>query len=277
MGRLGVLPERALEQLDGIARASHLELAGVMTHISAATGADDARTHEQLRAFDRVLARAREHGLLRGWIHVANSAGLFTGLASRYDTVRPGIAAYGALPAGIPGAEELRPVMALRSQVVFLKDVPVGTPVGYGSTWRAPRPSRLATLACGYNDGVSLRLSGSGEVLLRGRRAPIVGRVSMDYTTVDVSHLPGVCVGDAATFIGRDGDDELRIQDVARRADTIPHELACSVGKRVTRLYLGGETLPLPQQRRASADDGPTSASTPRPALETTPERPPPP
>ena len=162
--------------------------------------------------------------------------------------MRPGIAAYGALPRHLPGACELRPVLSLRSQVVFLKDVPAGTPVGYGSTWRAPGPTRIATIASGYNDGVPLRLGGVGEVLLGGRRAPVVGQVSMDYTTVDVGQLPGVRVGDAATFIGRDGVDEIRIEDVADRVGSIPYEIACSVGKRVSRVYLGGEDVLLPGQ-----------------------------
>jgi len=248
MGRLGVLPGSALRLLAEIDAAPHLELAGVMTHISATLGALDPRTAEQVAAFEGVLRDARERGLLRGWIHLANSATLFTGLGARYDTVRPGISVYGILPDGLPGAEELRPVMSLRSQVVFLKDVPAGTSIGYGATWTTARRTRIATLPVGYNDGVSWRLGNRGEVLIRGRRAPIVGRVSMDYTTIDVGDVPGVAVGDTATFFGRAGEDSISVSEVAEVAGTIPYEITCSVGKRVTRVHVGGEEVPLPSQ-----------------------------
>lgn len=263
MGRLGILPGRALHLLDEVARSPNLELAGLMTHVSSPDGALDDATARQLDAFEQVLGAARARGHRPRWTHVSNSASIFTGLGNRYDTVRPGIAAYGALPRHLPGATELRPVMSLRSQVVFLKDVPRGTPIGYGSTWRAPCPTRIATIASGYNDGVPLRLGGVGEVLVGGRRAPVVGQVSMDYTTVDVGGLPGVRVGDPATFIGREGDEEIRLEDVADRVRSIPYEIACSVGKRVSRVYLGGEDVPLPGQ----APDG--TAGTPRVAERT--------
>jgi alanine racemase len=247
MGRLGVLPSRAIELLTRVREASHLRLAGVMTHISAPDGLLNPQAKAQTEAFQSVLERARARNLLAGWVHVANSAGVFTGLDD-FDTVRPGIAAYGALPSALPGADELQPVMSLRSQVVFLKDVPAGTPVGYGSSWRAERPTRIATLPVGYNDGVSWRLGGVGEVLLRGQRAPIVGQVSMDYTTVDVGAIAGIEVGDVATLIGRDGDLEIRLEEVARKAQTIPYEISCSVGKRVARIYGGGEDFTIPAQ-----------------------------
>jgi len=266
MGRLGVLPARALELLSEVQRAPHLELAGVMTHVSAPDGALDPQTARQLARFDQVLDGARAGGLLCGWIHAANSAAIFTGLGRRYDTVRPGIAAYGALPAHLPGAGELRPVLALRSQVVFLKDVPRGTPVGYGSTWRAPRATRIATIPMGYDDGIPWHLVGPAEVLVRGRRAPLVGRVSMDYTTVDVGHVPDVRVGDVVTVIGRDGRGgrgEIRLEDWARLAQTIPYEIACSIGKRVRRVFAGGEQLELPAQVPRAPSPEPSPAGRP--------------
>jgi alanine racemase len=142
-------------------------------------------------------------------------------------------------------------VLALKSQVVFLKDVPRGTPVGYASTWRAERPTRVATLPVGYNDGVSWRTSNRGEVLVRGRRAPIIGRVSMDYLTIDVTHIPGVVVGDQVTLIGSDAGESIGVEEVARKADTIAYEITCSVGKRVRRTYLGGTDLEIPSQADA--------------------------
>ena len=154
MGRLGVPPSQALGLLQQVHDSSHLDLAGVMTHISAPDGALDPFAREQRRRFDGVLDRARRRGLLRGWIHAANSAALFTDLGGPYDTVRPGIAAYGALARHLPGARSLLPVLSLRARVVFLKDVPAGTPVGYASTWKAPRATRIATLPIGYGDGL---------------------------------------------------------------------------------------------------------------------------
>ena len=248
MGRLGVLPDSAQRLLEEIHAASHLELAGVMTHISSPRGVLDPRTQEQIAAFEEVLTRARTAGLLQGWIHAANSAALFTGVEPIYDTVRPGISLYGILPGGLPGAGELLPVMTLASQVVFLKDVPAGTSIGYDSTWTTDRPTRIATLSVGYNDGVSWRLGNRGEVLVRGRRAPIVGRVSMDYTTIDVGNIPGVSVGDRVTLFGQTEDGAIPVEEISRRANTIAYEITCSVGKRVKRVYVGGEKIPLPAQ-----------------------------
>lgn len=129
-----------------------------------------------------------------------------------------------------------------------MKDVPAGTPVGYGSTWRAERLTRVATLPLGYDDGVSWRLSNRGEILVAGRRAPIIGRISMDYTTIDVTHIPGAKVGDVATLVGTDGGETISVEEVARRSDTISYEVVCAVGKRVRRTYVGGAEIDLPGQ-----------------------------
>lgn len=246
MGRLGPPPHRALEILREIDEASHLKLMGVMTHIASPEGMTDPASVLQIRQFEEFLAQAREAGVLRGWIHAANSACLFTGAGSLYDTVRPGIAAYGALPATISGSEELIPVLSLRTRVVFLKDIEAGTPVGYASTWRAPTRTRIATLPVGYGHGLPWCLEG-WDVLIAGRRAPIVGRLSMDYITVDIGHLAGVQVGHVATVLGRDGEDQLLLEDMARQSRCIPYELTCALG-RLARVYKGGEMIPLPQQ-----------------------------
>jgi alanine racemase len=246
MGRLGVLPHRAIELLREIRASSHLELTGVMTHISAPDGAHSASTHEQQRLFEGVLRQARAESLLHGSIHMANSAAVFTDLRPRYDTVRPGISAYGILSTDLPGSDELVPVMSLRTQVVFLKDIPAGFAVGYASTWRSERPTRIATLPVGYNDGLSWRLGNKGEAIVRGQRAPIVGRVSMDYATIDVGQIRGVQVGDRVTLIGSDGHETITAEEVARKADTIAYEITCAVGKRVRRTYLGDREVIIP-------------------------------
>lgn len=260
MGRLGVLPDRALELLEDIRAARHLELAGIMTHVTASEGAFADSTVAQMAAFGAVVERARALGLRWRWTHVANSACVFSDLEPMYDTVRPGIATYGALPAPLPGREELRGVMSLSSQVVFLKDVPAGTPVGYGATWVAERASRLATLPLGFADGVPTSLSNRGTVLLRGRRAPIIGRVNMDYTVLDVTDHPGVVVGDRATILGVDGDERITLEELAAEAGCMTYEVTCSVGRRVPRLYRGGEQLSVPAQALPEAPRAPTPA-----------------
>lgn len=249
MSRLGVSPQKALELLHAVHAASHLELAGVMTHISSSEGALDPRTDEQVRIFDETLSAARAEGMELGQVHISNSAALFTGLQPLHDLVRPGISAFGILPGELPGSEELKPVLSLKSQIVFLKDVPNGRGVGYGSTWRARGDRRIATVPVGYNDGVSWRLSNRGEVLVRGQRAPIAGRVSMDYTTIDVTEIPLVSVEDVVTFIGADGENRIGVEEIAGLAETIAYEITCAVGRRVQRVCIGGHDLILPAQR----------------------------
>jgi alanine racemase len=258
MGRLGVGPSKAIELLEAIYESSHLELAGVMTHISSSEGALDPRTSEQVRLFNETLDEARARGLKLGKVHISSSASLFTGLSPLHDLIRPGISAYGILPGELPGAEDLRPVLSLKSQIVFLKDVPNGAAVGYGSTWRASGDHRIATIPVGYNDGVSWRLSNRGEVLVRGQRAPIIGRVSMDYTTVDVTHIPDVVVEDVVTIIGEDGGERINVEEIARIAETIPYEITCAVGRRVQRVCIGGGDLTLSPQSPQGATAQPT-------------------
>ncbi len=248
MGRLGLPPQRALELLRHLDQDPAIELAGVMSHLAATEGGFEPSGRAQAQAFEDFLHAARQIRQDLGWIHLANSAGLFTGLGTQYDTVRPGLAAYGVAPANWSQAEALQPVMGLRSQVVFLKDLPAGAPMGYGSTWRAKANTRIATLPIGYADGLPWRATRGGEVLVRGQRAPIIGRVSMDYTTVDVGHIRDVEVGDVVTLIGSDGGDTIRMGDLAQWAETIPYEVACSLGRRVKRQYMGGEVLLIPSQ-----------------------------
>jgi len=239
MGRLGVLPERTLPLLRRIRAASHLELAGVMTHVASPKGALAESTGKQTRLFDALIGEARREQLIppSAWIHVANSACVFTDLRPIYDAVRIGISALGLVP-GIPAARELlQPALSLHSRVVFLKDLPRGSPLGYGPGWTAPRRTRMATLPIGYDDGVAWRLGNRGEVLVRGTRAKIIGPVSMDYTTIDVTHIPGVKVGDSVTLIGTDGDQEISVEDIATLLGTIPYEITCSIGRRVGRIY----------------------------------------
>lgn len=238
MGRLGLLPGPALALLEAIHAADGLELAGTMTHLASDHGFADAAAREQVERFTAFLQEAARAGLATGERHVGNSAAVFTALRPQFDAARIGLAAFGLLAPEGQLAEGLQPILSLRTQIVFFKDVPVGTPIGYGATWRAQRPSRIATLPVGYSDGIPWRHAGGGEVLLRGRRAPIVGRVSMDYLTIDVTDIAGAVVGDRVTLIGEDGDDALLASDIARVVGTIPYEITCAIGRRVRRVVL---------------------------------------
>lgn len=259
MGRLGLLPGPALQLLQTIHAAKGLELAGTMTHLASDHGFADAAAREQVQRFAGFLREAGQSGMPTAERHVGSSAAVFTDLRPQFDSVRIGLAAFGLLAPNGQLAEGLRPVLALRSQIVFFKDVPTGTPIGYGATWRARRPSRIATLPAGYNDGVPWRQAPGGEVLVRGRRAPIVGRVSMDYTTIDVTDVPGASVGDPATLIGEDGGAEISAGDVSRVVGTIPYEITCAIGSRVRRVIRGGDRI-----NRKANEHGKDQGASPR-------------
>src|SRR5262245_48879774 len=240
MGRLGLPVESAPKVLDALLDTPEVELAGIMTHLARTEGSTHPFTDEQVARFRRFLAHARARGLDLGRggvrVHFANSAGLFSPMSDRGDLVRPGIAAYGVLPKELPDADRVEPVMSLRAQIVFMKDVARGTSISYGQEWTAPCKTRIATVPIGYYDGVPWRLKNAGVVLVRGERAPIVGRVTMDYVMVDIGGIRGVRVGDTVTLFGRDGASFLPVEEVAKAVGTIPYEITCAVGPRVRRV-----------------------------------------
>ncbi len=238
MGRLGVRPEAALRVARTIEKHPFLCLRGVMTHFSAPDGCQDSQTAGQHALFLATVSEIRAAGIAIPHVHCANSAALATGLQPLGDAVRPGIALFGVLPDSMEIGQKLKPILSLHAQIVFLKDIPTGAPVGYGSRWTSHRPTRLATLPIGYADGIPYRLGaqGRGTVLVRGQRCPVVGAVSMDYCTIDVGHVPDVQLGETATFIGKQGQECLRIQELAEAAGTIPYEITCSLSGRVHRV-----------------------------------------
>ncbi len=235
MHRLGV----PLGELDRFAaRLARLDVAveGLMTHLSSAED-DPEATAAQLARFDEARAILARHGVTPPILHAANSAATLEHPGSRHDLVRCGLALYGGRPSA--SDLDLRPVMRVVTSVARVADVPAGEAVGYGRTWTAPRPSRIATLALGYGDGLMRHLSNRGEVLIGGRRCPIVGRVSMDLTGVDVTALPACARGDEAVVIGRQGGDEIRPEEVAAAAGTISYEVMTSIAPRVPRVLVG--------------------------------------
>ena len=237
MGRLGVTPEKAIDVARGIAAAPGLDIAGVATHYSCTSDPEDPFTAIQLRRFLTLRESLERAGIAPAISHASNSSSIFSSLSQHFDLVRPGISLFGIAPDGITSSGlDLDPVLSLRTQVVFMKDIPAGTPVGYNRTYTTERATRIATIPIGYNDGYPFRLSNRGRVLIRGRRAPVVGGVTMDYTMVDIGHIPGVEVGDMVTLIGRDGDESISVGEIARMVGTIPYEIICLIGKRVQRI-----------------------------------------
>jgi alanine racemase len=242
MHRLGATAEEALALAQAIRGAPNLELEGVFTHFASAVD-DPAFTREQLTRFLSARDRIWRDTGLRFLSHAANSAGLLRVRESRLDMVRAGLVIYGVSPdPAWTGEPALRPALSWRTLVTNVVTVPAGETVGYGRTWTASGPRRVATLAVGYGDGLQRRQSNRGHVLLRGKRAPIVGAVSMDQTAVDVTEIPGVTIGDVATLIGRDGGSELSASAVAAAVDTISWEVLSAISARVVRRYTG-ETL----------------------------------
>jgi alanine racemase len=241
MGRLGVWHEEAAALVRLISASSGLRLAGIFTHF-ASPDDDPAFTEEQRRRFLAVLAasgldKAPPQGLL---VHADNSAGLETMPGSSpFNAVRVGLLQFGVLPHPGSFLAQVRtePVFSFRTRVGIVKRLPSGTSVSYGRTRRLTRDSTVAVLCAGYGDGIPRSVSNKASVLIRGVRCPVLGRVTMDQTVVDVTGIEGVSSGDDAVLVGRQGGDEISVVEFSRWADTIPWETLCSVTKRVPRVY----------------------------------------
>ncbi len=247
MGRLGVPSDELDGVIEALARHPEVRLDGLMTHFACADSPDLAATREQLRAFARIEQRAARAGLSPRVKHAANSAATLRLPEARFDIVRPGIALFGVSPfesgeASLDSAaHELKPVMRVRTEVVSLRAIPAGEAIGYGHTWRAQRPSLVATVPMGYADGLSRQLSNRGHALVRGKRAPIAGAVSMDLTMLDVTDVPGARIGDEAVFLGAQegplGRDAIGASEVAGHSGGIAWEVLTSISRRVPRFY----------------------------------------
>ena len=245
MGRLGVRFDEMSEFIPGLAQFRNVRLDGVMTHLAAA---DDAAcqplTRDQIQRFDDVVTLFREHGYRPTHLHLANSAGIFGHRDSWGNLVRPGGVLYGLWRDVLPlttSDPELLPVMSLHSRISLLKWVPPGETIGYGCTFEASRRSLIATLPVGYHDGYMRGLSNRGHVIVRGRYAPVAGRVSMDLTLIDVTDVPGVEVDDQTTLLGwtRSSPDlKITAEELARIVGTLSYEVTCGVGERVPRVFI---------------------------------------
>lgn len=234
--RYGIRPADAPAFLGRLTRYPQLRVEGIWTHLATADEADKSFAYRQLACFKEVVASLPPVPLR----HAANTAAALDLPEFRLDLVRAGIGIYGYYPSRYVGrAVALRPALTLKSRVVRVHEVGPGEAVGYGRSWVARRLSRVALVACGYGDGYPRHLSNRGVVLIRGRRCPVVGRVSMDLLTVDVTDLPGVAVGDEVVLAGRQGDAEVSLDELAELAETIPYELLTRLTFRVPRIYVG--------------------------------------
>ena len=241
MARLGCAPDEALILARRIQEAPGLELEGLWTHFAEADDATSPRTQAQFQAFMTVVADLAAAGLKVSVLHAANSAAALQFPSTQLVLVRCGLPMYGYAPtvdrAATPG---LRPVLTWKSRVVAVHDLAAGDRVGYGGTYQAAGPTRSGTISTGYADGYPRSLSGKGTLLVRGRRVPVIGRVSMDFVTFDASEIPDIAVGDEAVIIGAQGSERISGDEVADALGTITWEVLARIGPRVDRVMVGG-------------------------------------
>jgi alanine racemase len=240
MGRLGVRLDELAEFARALGRFDSVKLDGVLTHFAAADSPATDYTELQIARYEEAVGILRGLGFDPSWRHMANSAGVHAYPQSHGNLARAGAAMYGLKrdvlsPRSVPF--DTRPVMSLHSRIVMLKTVPAGTPLGYGLTFTTARESHIATLPIGYADGLRRLHSNNGRVLLRGHFAPIVGRVSMDLTIIDVTGVPGVELGDEAILIGERDGLKLSAEDLAEQIGTISYEIVTGISSRVPRVY----------------------------------------
>jgi len=237
MGRLGVPFNLWADFLKEVKQFPNIEIEGLLSHFSM-MGEEKSYTHHQWEAFQRALMIAKEMGISCRYLHMASSATLTVFPAYSANLVRPGIMLYGSYPSpAFQSLIPLKPVMTLKTRIHFLKSVPPGARISYGGTFKTKRESLIATLPVGYADGYSRHLSNQGEVLIRGKRAPVVGKVCMDFITVDVTDIPRVSMGDEVVLMGKQGREQISAEEIAEKINSISYEVLCGIGKRVPRVY----------------------------------------
>lgn len=239
MERIGVRAENAAQFAERVCRLPHLEVAGIYSHFATSEDRDKTFANEQLRKFVGALENIRKLGIEIPFQHIASSGAILDMPDSLFTMVRPGIMLYGLYPSKETSESvPLHPVLALKSNVVFIKEVPAGTSVSYGRRYFTKEKTRIATIPVGYGDGYNRALSNRGEVLIRGNRYPVVGTVCMDQIMVDIGTGSNIHVGDEVVLIGTDRTETLSAWEVAERAGTIPYELLTGISTRVPRVFI---------------------------------------
>jgi alanine racemase len=240
MTRLGVCPGDLAAMVDALRRETRIELEGVFSHFANADDVNNPFSDRQLAQFEDSVKTLSAAGLRPRWVHMTNSVGTLTRREAHFSMVRPGAVLYGIVPEAVTTAGWLA-AMQLRTRIWQIKTVPAGRHVGYNQTFETKRPSRLAVLPIGYADGYPRSLGNRGEVLVRGRRAAIAGRVCMDLTVVDVTDIPDAVEGGEVVLMGRQGVGEISVSEMAGWQETIPYEVLTRVGIRVPRRLLPEE------------------------------------
>lgn len=241
MNRIGIRPNReGLSFLEEVMSRKWIEIEGIYTHFARADQADKASAEKQLETFlDFLHMMKRELSLDIPVRHCSNSAAILEMPEANMDLVRAGIALYGIYPSGEMGRENviLKPALSLYSHIVHIKTIEAGESVGYGGTFTADRSTRVATVPVGYGDGYPRGLSNRGQILIRGRRAAVLGRICMDQFMVDVSHIPEAAAGDRVVLLGRDGGEYMGAEELGEISGRFHYELVCDLGARVPRVY----------------------------------------
>ena len=246
MNRLGISPSEMEAFAAALADCRHIELEGTFTHFASAEDFTAKQTDDQEKVFLECLARLRALGVSPGIVHMANSGAICARPSTWVDMVRPGALLYGYYQSFDPpqkGHEVKRrlpiePSLAMRARIITLRDLPPGQGVGYSARFVTERPTRIAVINAGYADGISRLRTNRGCALVRGQRVPLVGTISMDLTTLDVTDVPGVELGDVVTIYGQDGQDSIVVSDVAAEIGTVTSDLLCALGRRVPRYYI---------------------------------------
>ncbi len=238
MGRIGISSGSAFSLIEKVLELEYLEIEGIYTHFAAADSEPDF-TEKQIDDFNKILKRLDKADINIPLVHMANSAAMLKYKTSHFNLVRPGLAMYGLLP--FPTALKyinLKPVFKLKTKVVYLKKVPIRTSISYGRTFITKRDSMIATIPVGYADGYNRLLSSKGEVLIQGKRAPVIGRVCMDMCMVDVTDISRVKIGDEVVLIGQQGKETILVEEIADKLGTISYEVVSMITKRVHRIYI---------------------------------------
>ena len=240
MGRIGIEPsDRGLEFVRQVSLMGNLEIEGIFTHFARADEKDKENALHQAKLFKEFTAKLEEEGIHIPLKHCSNSAAIIDMPDLHMDIVRSGIITYGLWPSDEVDKQniDLKPAMEIKSAVIYIKDIEKGTPVSYGGTYVAEKTTRVATVSIGYADGFPRSLSNKGIVLIKGKRYHVIGRVCMDQLMVDIEMNDEISVGDVVTIVGRDGDEEITMDEFAALSDRINYEAVCDIGKRVPRVY----------------------------------------
>lgn len=241
MGRLGFsITKESVEAITRISKLSNVRMEGVFTHFAKADEKDKTFTKHQIQEFEYMTKTLKEKGVTFAYEHCANSAAIIDVPEAKFDIVRAGISTFGLYPSEEvdKDAVHLKPALALKSHVAFVKEIEPGTPVSYGGTFVAEKKMRIATIPVGYGDGYPRALSGVGYVLIRGKKAPILGRICMDQFMVDVTEIDGASFGDKVTLIGRDGNESISVEKLGELSGRFNYEFICDLGKRIPRVYV---------------------------------------